>query len=341
MTPEQALREARERKLRPVYLIVGEDRYRQTMVVRALREAALEGGNAALNEEQLDAADVGVEAVLSAARTVPMLGPRRLIVVRSLERWEPRATAKNASEALDRLAEYAKAPSPTTTLLLVAPKLDKRRRLVSQANSGGWLVGCDFLPAKELPRWVDEQAKALGVVLAPGVSGLLAELCGPELGPVADALERLTLYVGAGGRISEDTVGECVIRVRPSTVWDLVAAVGRRDAGAALTALDSVYDPQDRGLSLLGLLAWSLRRLIRFQSALRGGLSPNEAANASGAPPFQARELARQAKAIPPSTLAHWLRRLARVDLELKGGSRRHPKAVMEAAILELCGPLG
>ena len=49
MTPEQALREARERSLRPVYLLVGEELYLQSAVIKALREATLEGGTPGLN----------------------------------------------------------------------------------------------------------------------------------------------------------------------------------------------------------------------------------------------------------------------------------------------------
>jgi DNA polymerase-3 subunit delta len=145
------------------------------------------------------------------------------------------------------------------------------------------------------------------------------------------------LYVGAGRDVSEDDVGECIVRVRPATVWELVSAVSNRNAGAALLALESVYDPQDRGLRLLGVLAWSARQLLRFEAATRQGLAPPEAAKRAGAPPFKARELSAQVKRTPRADLERWLEILAQVDLALKGGSRRAPKAVLEHAILELC----
>ena len=91
MTPEQALREARERQLRPIYLVVGEDQHRASAVVRALREAALHGGTPGLNEDTLTAGEASVDTVLAAARTLPMLARRRLVLVRGLERWEEKA----------------------------------------------------------------------------------------------------------------------------------------------------------------------------------------------------------------------------------------------------------
>ena len=61
-------------------------------------------------------------------------------------------------------------------------------------------------------------------------------------------LERLSLYIGANNPITEEAAAECVVRVRTTTVWELVSAVGERDAGRALGALEQVYEPQDRGL---------------------------------------------------------------------------------------------
>ncbi|MBM4362313.1 MAG: DNA polymerase III subunit delta, partial [Deltaproteobacteria bacterium] len=174
--------------------------------------------------------------------------------------------------------------------------------------------------------------------LGPGVGELLAEIAGPELARLDDAVERLALFVGERAEIDEDAVGTCIVGVKTSSVWELTAAVARRDLGAALMTLSRVYDPRDRGLPLLGTLAWSTRQLIRFQAATAGGASPPEAAKAAGAPPFKAQELARQAGALRPAELERWLLTLSRVDLALKGGSRRTPQAVLESALVSLAG---
>jgi DNA polymerase-3 subunit delta len=324
VTPEQAVTEAKAGNLRPVYLVVGEESYLESEVLAALKAAALVG------------------RVLAAARTLPMLGKRRLVVVRGLERWEPREGAESkdgGKAALDRLGEYAKDPVPTTTLVLVGSGLDKRRRLVTMAKSDGFLVSCEELARGDLPRFVQEKVRVRGCRIEPDVADAIAELTGPELSQVADAVDRLCLYVGDGAEVTEAAVAECVVRLRPSTVWELVGAVGRRDAGAALAALDQVYDPADRGIRLVGLLAWSTRQLVKFEAATRAGLGASEAAVRAGAPPFKARELAQQVRGLPASDLAKFLVRLATLDADLKGGSKRPPKASLERLILDLCGP--
>jgi len=337
MTPDQALAQAKEGKLGPVYLVAGEERHLATEVVRALRDAALAGATPGLNEEQMVAGETSARAVLAAARTLPMFAKRRLVVVRSLERWDAQGEKKANAEALDQLADYLDDPSPTTVLLLVAGKLDKRRRLYVGAQKKGFLVACEPLSRDALPGWIARAARERGNGMASGVADLIAELAGPELGGVSDAVERVCLFAGKGVEISEDHVAECVVRLRPTTVWELVDAVGRRDAGAALETLARVYDPSDRGLRLIGVLAWSARQMLKFESATRAGASPEEAAKRAGAPPFKARDLAKQTQRLSRSELEAWLETLAGLDLALKGGSKRPPQAVLEHALLSLC----
>jgi len=269
------------------------------------------------------------------------MAKRRFVLVRGLERWEPKAGKTEGKltdkDPLEKLLDYAKSPSPSTVLVLLGGGVDKRRKLYTVARSEGFLVACEPLGRAELPQWIAKRVSARGCKIDHSVADLLAELTGPELAPVADAVERLCLYVGDGNAITEDAVATCIVRLRTASVWELVGAVGRRDAGAALAALADVYDPQDRGLRLLGVLAWSTRQLLRFDSAVRHGASPDQAAIRAGAPPFKARELSQQVKALPRADLERWPELLARLDLELKGGTRRPPQAVLEAAILKLC----
>ncbi len=345
MTPEQAHQEARQGKLRPVYLVVGEEAYLRDRVVRALREAALAGSVPGLNDDQLDAGDAGADQVLGVARTMPMMAPRRLVIVRSIERWEVkserRATGKTGtSPRLDpfaALGEYVESPSPDCVLVLVGGKLDRRRKLVARAKKEGWMVACDPLSRRELPQWVRDFAAEQGGTMGQDVADLVAELTGPELGPVVDAVERLVLYAGPRA-VTEDDVSACLVKLRPTEVWALTDAIGRRDLAAALGALHAVFDPRDAG-RLVGVLAWSTRQLLKFEAALSGGAPPDDAARQAGAPPFKARELAEQVRRGSRESLESWLQVLARVDLGLKGGSKRPARAVFEHAIMQACAP--
>ena len=340
LTPEQAVAEAESGRLRPVYLVVGEELYFRQQVLAALRKAVVGDAGASLNEDQFVAGEVDVRSVLGAARTLPMFGVRRLVTVRSLERWDKGEAEEPQTgvvhKPLDQLAEYSLGAPDTTTLLLLADKLDNRRRLVSTAKKEGFLVVCASLPPHALPGWLRQRAREHGHALGSEAAELLAELCGADLSVLSDALERVELFVGKGAELSQAAVLECVANMQPGSVWDLVSAVGRRDAGAALAALDRVFEPGG-GPRLVGLLCWSARQLIRFGSARRAGASPDEAAARAGVPPFKVRELSDQLRVLPLERAERWLEALAQLDLDLKGGSRMPQKALLEMALLGCC----
>lgn len=335
-----------------MYLVVGEERYLADRAVTAIREATMKGGIAGFNEDKFTAGEASVDAILSASKMVPMMAKLRFVLARGLERWEkkgesdddgddkPAAEGKRGGKAeaspLDALAEYAKAPTPSTVLVLSAGKLHGQRRLVTLAKKEGFLVACDPVSRKDLPGEIIKLAKDRGHTIPFDVADHLAEIAGPELGYVADAVDRLSLFVGEGKPITEDAVATMVTRVRPSNVWDLIDALGKRRLDKALATLAGVVDSRDGGLPLLGLVASNVRKMIKMESAMRGGMSAQEAAVRAGVPPFKANETAQVLKGLPRGTLAKWVRLLAEADLALKG-SRRPAQAVLETMIISMC----
>lgn len=339
MSPDDIVKRVGSGDLPEIVLVVGEEAHARDRVVQVIREAAVQGGMAGMNEEQFVASEVTVDVVLSAARTLPMFSKRRFVLLKHLERWE--GNKQSDTDPFDRLLEYSKNPTPSTTLVLVASKLDGRRRLLTEAKKKDFVVNCAPIPRAALPKWVEQRVRERGAKISASLADLIVEVTGTELPALADAVERLVLYVGPGNEIDEQAIDTSLTKLSTATVWELVGAVGRRDVGAALRAVNAVYDPQDRGLPLLGVLAWSARQLIRFEAAIRSGCNPTEAAQRAGAPPFKARELAEQTKFLTRAELERWLETLARVDLALKGGSKRPAKAILEQAVMRLARPHG
>ncbi|HEY1690756.1 MAG TPA: DNA polymerase III subunit delta [Polyangiaceae bacterium] len=337
MTPNEAIQQAKQGKLRPLYVVAGEERLLRDQVVAALREASLAGGVAAFNEDKFTAGEGDVENVIAAARTVPMMAQRRFVLVRGAERWDAGEGRESDASPFDRLAEYAAAAVDSTCMVIVSSKLDGRRKFGQLARKQGWIVVCDPLDARALPDWIAGRFAAKGHDVDRDVSELLAALAGPQLSSVDDAIERLSLYVGPGAPVDEAAVGACVARVRTSDTWDLVDAVGARDLGRALRTLADAYDPRERGLPLLGALAWSIRQLARYQAAVLGGASPDEAARRAGVfQPYRARDLGQKARAVQPREVERWMLVLADTDVALKS-SRRAADAILEEMLTRLC----
>ena len=182
-------------------------------------------------------------------------------------------------------------------------------------------------------------ATSMGHAIDRDVAELVAALAGTDLARLFDAIERLGLFAGAAQPITEQAVCECVAPVRPSDPGALVDAVGKRDLGRALALLADVYDSRDRGLPLLGALAWSIRQLARFPGRGGRGASTDERRGAPGIfQPHRAREIAQKGRALRARELERWLLVLADTDIALKS-SRRAPDAILEDMLTRLCRP--
>lgn len=334
MTSDELLASLERGAPPPIVFVVGEETFLADEVVAALRKAALGSQGTAFDEDRVTAGETPVTRALATAKTLPMLAPMRFVHVRQGERWE--GEGEGASEALEALAEYINHPNPSSCVVIVARKLDMRRKHALAAKKRGCVVTCEPLVGPELVRWVERRAKAKGHPIAHDVAERIAALSGPELFVLEDVLERLSIYVGEGHAIDDAAVATLVTRVRLADTWALVDAVGKRDLPKALAALADAYDPKDRGLPLLGALAWSMRQLAKLQAGLASGMNESDAGKFAGIfPSFRVRDALTRARAMKPGDGERWLRVLAETDLALKG-SKRPPEAILEEMLLRL-----
>ncbi len=343
MTPEECIAKVERGEVLPVWLLSGDEKLLRDQALAAITKASLAGAIADFNVDKFTAGEASVEHVLAATRMVPMMAKRRLVIVRGLERWDASASGEGSEEdnkslpPLDRLAEYAKAPVDSTCLVLVAQKLDGRRKLVTLAKKSGFVVDCAPLDGRKLPGFVRSRASSKGHAISAETCERIAEIAGPDLSQLDDVMERLSLYVGPGQAITDDAVSTCVTRVRLADVWKLVDAASAKDLGRVLALFSDVYDPRDRGLPLVGALAWSLRQLLKLEAGLQAGASLDEAAKGAGIyPAFKARDLSTKLKAFRPRELERWLVVLQEADAALKS-SRRDADAILEEMFTRLC----
>jgi DNA polymerase III subunit delta len=325
---EQLIAEAQAGKLPAVCLLIGSERWLIERAVTALRVAALGQGPNGFNDDLFQGQGLVAQRAVAAARTLPMLAARRFVLVRNLDAAAP--------AELDVLAEYLRAPSPDSCLVLVGEKLDGRAKLAKQARELGACFEAEPPRLYEMPRIALREAELRGHALSEQGAQALADALGPDLAALDDALERLSLFVGAGQPIDERAVETCVAHVRTESVWSLVDAVGERNARQALAAAASLLTDREPPLRILALVARQLRILAKLRAELASGLKPQEATQRAGAPPFKARELCAMAKRFDDAQLARAFRVIAETDVALKG-SKVPGARVLEGAVLALC----
>jgi DNA polymerase-3 subunit delta len=312
----------------PVCVLTGSERLLVERATAALKSGALGDGPSGFNDDLFQGQGLSAQRVIQAARTMPMMARRRFVLVRNLDAVAP------AEQEL--LADYVAAPSPDACVVLVGEKLDGRSKLAKVAREQGvWLEAEPPRPA-EIPQLAKREARQRGHALSDRAAEALADAIGADLSALSDAVERLSLFVGAGAAIELAHVEACVAQVRGESIWSLVDAVGERKLEVALAAAASLLAEREPPLRILALVARQLRILAKLKRALATGLKPQEATQQAGAPPFKARELCAMAQRFDDARLVRAFGLIAEADLALKGSRVPGPR-VLERALLDLC----
>lgn len=225
----------------PAYCLVGENEFRKDEAVRQVIAVGLDPSMRDLNLETLRGDEVDPGALAATLSTLPMLGERRIVVLRS-----PGALKKAGRGVLER---YLANPSPQTLLLLVVPSDESVDAAISQKCL---TVELKAYTAERLIKWIIRQGKtAFGADVAPEAAELLAKVVGDDLTELSGELDKLASY--ADGRSIDAATVSAVVGVRPGeTMVDLLDAVADRDVRRALALVPTVLrQPKISGVTIV------------------------------------------------------------------------------------------
>lgn len=247
-------------QLDPVYLIVGDDeQWKQALAAEF--EQALEEGLRAFNLARFHGGETDFGEVLDAARTLPLMAPRRIVIVTHAERLlQPPREGAAAEQAAAEMAAFLEDPFSHAVLVLVSAPLDERRRLNKQLLQRATVVrGAALQTAADAQRWLRQRLQSAGKRVDPAALRLLGERIGPDPNRLRDEAERLLLFVGDQPDISVQDAREVAGPAAAYDNWAVTRAIERGDSAAALRQLGLALEQGAEPHMVLGQLAWVAR----------------------------------------------------------------------------------
>lgn len=295
-----------------IYLLQGEDDVEKSALGHEFEEL-VEEELRAFNVERIHAGDVttgdklvsAVSSLVATVRTLPMMAPRRVVIVLQAEALlVPKRESEAATRAMDDLEALIRKPDPQTTLVLVAGTLDRRSKMFKLLSKQATLVECGAIENQaDAERWIRNRVAAAGAQIEPAGARLLAERCGTDVKRLRNDIDRLLLYALGQKTIAIDDVREIVGPAELQDDWAMTNAIEAGDGGTALRQLALMLDAGAAPEKILGQLGWLVR--TKFPMMAPGTLRPSVEA-------------------------------LFRTDLDLKR-SAGDPRVLLERLIVELC----
>jgi DNA polymerase-3 subunit delta len=320
-----------ERSLRedpkPLYLLVGPERYLRDAAARSLTEAALRGTLLReFNEASFNLLRDSVQSAIAAAEQLPMMSGRRVVRVRDFARL------READE--ETLVRYLNNPSPATVMIFIADDLDKRKRSTKALLDNCVVV--DFPPLKdaEAKAWVKSRLKELKVTADDAVLSEIISLVGTDVQTLFNEIDKLASAVADTGRITSAAVDELIGRSRELSNFELGDHLLANNRKRALETLHRLLDDGAEPVMLIGLIAGNYHRLALAKYLLAKGGREEVFRNIS-LPPFKRDAYIANLQRNDATKIARGLQLTAAADLAIKT-SQATPRLQLEMLVCEL-----
>jgi DNA polymerase III delta subunit len=312
LTPAAVLAQIAAATPDPLYLLQGEDEVEKSALAAAFADL-VEEGLRAFNVERIHAGDLttgdrlaeGVCSIIAAARTLPMMAPRRVVTVLQAETLlMPRRESEAASRALEQLEELLREPEPQTTLVFAAAALDRRSRIFKTLQKHATIVECGVVAdLADAERFVRTRVAAAGAAIEPAAARMVAQRAGTDVRRLRADVERLMLYALGQQQITAEDVREVTGPAALQDDWAMTNAIEAGRAGDALRQLALMLEAGRAPEQILGQLGWVVR--AKFP-------------------------------AIAPASVRPAVDAVFRTDQDLKS-SANDPRALLERLVVELC----
>jgi len=323
-------------KFPPVILLFGAEDMLVEETASKLYEKAAETDTTGMNTEVLDGDGLTLDAVLSVARSFPMMSERRVVWVK---RFDKVSTTKE-KKGKDRLAEYLAEPMPSTILILSASvpaadgistamqrnKATAERKIKAMKHPFGTLLSTtswvEFPRMKEaqLVTYLTKRAAERGLTIPQGVAEFMVARSGTSLRELSMELDKLATFLGDRTAATETDVLEVVGSGREYNVYELQNAIGQRNKASAMTIITRMMETDRQEMLILTMLTRYFMALYRLVDA--ASLSDrSEIARIAGIPPFTVTDHLDALQRLGPRFIDRGLREIRRAEATLKSTS--------------------
>lgn len=342
-----------------LYLLHGNDEFTCREHLKKLRQQ----GDFAYNQDRYVGGEVALATLAATCNTFPFLSEQRLVILEGLpkkRRGEDTPAADPAGESAEApaasgrgrkkkggkaggesragfekgLAEIAAGlPDSTVLIVLADEELPVSSPLLKAAQAHGQVILSTLPKGAALESWIKRRAQGRGVKISGEAVTLLADFIGNQLRLLANELEKLATYVGAGGVIEAAHVRLLSAEVQAARIFDLTDALAQRNRTRALHLLHDLLADGQHPLALLPIITSQVRNLLLVKELAAGGLRAAQIAAAIGAPPFVVEKALRNVGKFSNAQLEKTYHRLLETDAALKR-SRLAPEMALDFLVV-------
>ena len=351
---DRFLSELESRKLKPAYVLVGDEAFFRKRYRDAILEHLVAPDSRDFSFFEFDLNETSLAEVLDRAQTPSLMAPFQVFFVRGVKTLFGRGSNE---EKINAIADYCKNPNPDALLVFVADHIsipadarkmemtdkDRYQKIREDLGPICGIVELARVEEGEAVRWIGEYCATRDVKIDADGARELVDALGGDMMTISNELEKLILYVGEKKKISLGDVETMVLSAKQRSLYELTDAISLKDRVRALEILDALLssgDGEEAAIGHLYMLAKTFRQMlvilernVRDQRMLWAALWQG-----FRVPPFAADDIIRQARRYKSKReLTRGIRLVAKADLALRSNPPGK-RLILEKLVLDLAG---
>ncbi|MEM9679723.1 MAG: DNA polymerase III subunit delta, partial [Bacteroidota bacterium] len=289
---KQLVTDIKQGNIKPIYFLMGEESYYIDKISDFIEDNILDESERGFNQMVLYGRDVSIDDIVSNAKRYPMMAERQVIIVKE---------AQDLSRTIEKLADYASNPQPSTVLVInyKYKKIDKRKALYKSVQKVGRVYESKKLYENQVADWIRRVLSGQNYSISPKAAQMLVEFLGTDLGKIDNELNKLKIILPQGTQITPEHIEENIGISKDFNNFELRKAVGERNTHKAFRIAKYFADnPKDNPMVVtVSLLFNFFSQLLHFHGL--NDKSPRSVASALKINPYFVNEYITAARHYP------------------------------------------
>jgi len=315
-----------------LYLFYGEEGFLIEETIGDIKERLIHGSFGDFNLELFYAKENSPSEIINSAYTLPVLSPKRLIIVRDAHKF--------SRDQLDKFIPYLKQPSPTACVVFIFREVDINGGFFREFKKIGEVVRFRQLYERDIPTWIKKKVARVKRRITGEACEYLLTMVGGNLADLSNEIEKVALYVGDKRLIELKDVKQSVAEAPFHSIFDLVRYVGKGDIEKALRALHSLLETGTHPLVVLKMISRQFRYIWKTKEIVDQGGDGEAVRKNLKISGYSVRSYMDQAKRITYERIPHYFDAILTCDLAIKS-SQAKEQILLEKLIFDLCLPSG
>jgi len=198
---EEIISGIRERKMYPVYFLMGEEPYFIDLITDHIEKHLLPEELKAFNQQVFYGKDSDIRTILETALRHPMMSEKQVVIVKEAQELK---LSTSGEEEKDPFLSYVENPNPATVLVFAYKyrKLDKRTRFYKALHESNHclLFESEKIKDYKIPDWIMGYFSKKEMSIDTKAAMLLTEHVGNSISNVVNELDKLILSLPGGSK---------------------------------------------------------------------------------------------------------------------------------------------